>query len=75
MINLIRAKRQSLGLTQAQFAGKANTPLRTYKRYEADADNKEHRIPDAVTAIRIARALDSTVEELWGNNSKARVPV
>ena len=68
MVNVIRTKRQSLGLTQVQLADIANTPLRTYKRYEADANNKEHRTPDAVTAIRIARALESTVEELWGNN-------
>ena len=68
MANLIRIKRQSLGLTQAQFASKANMPLRTYKRYEANANNKEHRIPDAVTAIKIAQILGSTVEELWGEN-------
>ena len=68
MANLIRIKRQSLGLTQAQFASKANMPLRTYKRYEANTDNKEHRIPDAVTAIKIAQILGSTVEELWGEN-------
>lgn len=73
MVNIIRTKRQSLGLTQVQLAVIANTPLRTYKRYEADANNKEHRIPDAVTAIRIARALESTVEELWGNNPNTGV--
>ena len=69
MTSILKLKRLALGLTQIQFASKANTPLRTYKRYEADADSKEHRIPDAVTAIRIARALDSTVEELWGNKT------
>ena len=69
MINLLRKKRQSLGLTQAQFASKANMPLRTYKRYEADTENKEHRTPDAITAIKIARVLGSTVEELWGGDA------
>lgn len=68
MTNPIRIKRQALGLTQVQFVRKANMPLRTYKRYEADKGNKEHRIPDAVTAIKIARVLGSTVEELWGED-------
>ncbi len=69
MDNKIRVKRQSLGLTQVQLASKANMPLRTYKRYEADKGNKEHRIPDAVTAIKIAHVLGSTVEELWGEHT------
>ena len=69
MTNMLKLKRLASGLTQAQLAGIANTPLRTYKRYEADADSKEHRTPDAVTAIRIAQALDSTVKELWGMKS------
>lgn len=71
MTNLIKSKRQTLGLTQLQFANKAKISTRTYKRYEADTTSKEYRIPDAVTAIKIARALDSTVEELWGT----KVPV
>lgn len=69
MINTVQLRRKSLGLTQAQFAGKANIPLRTYKRYEADTESTEHRIPDAVTAIRIADALDvRDLRELWGSN-------
>ena len=67
MTNPIKTKRQSLGLTQLQFADKAKIPLRTYKRYEANATSNEHRIPDAVTAIRIAKSLGTTVEGLWGN--------
>jgi len=67
MTNPIQAKRKSLGLTQAQFAGKANIPLRTYKRYEADTRSTDHRIPDAVVAIRIADALGmKDLRELWG---------
>jgi len=68
MGNKIKAARQSLGLTQLQFADKAKIPLRTYKRYEADESSNDRRIPDAVTAIRIAQTLDTTVEKLWGEN-------
>lgn len=68
MTNIIKIRRQLLGLTQLQFANRANIPQRTYKRYEADTANKEYRVPDAVTAIRIAKVLGTTVEELWGNN-------
>lgn len=65
MTNLVRATRQALGFTQEQFAKKANIPLRTYKRYEADTEKTEYRVPNAVTAIRIAKTLGKTVEELW----------
>ena len=67
MTNLVRATRQALGFTQEQFAKKANIPLRTYKRYEADTNKSEYRIPNVVTAIKIAKTLGKTVEELWGN--------
>ena len=73
MTNIIKTKRQSLGLTQLQFASKAQIPLRTYKRYEADITSNDHRIPDAVTAIKIAKALGSTVEKLWGYSTKGAV--
>lgn len=62
----LKIKRKNSGLTKAQFAEKLKIPLRTYSRYEAGADSTDSRIPDALTAIRIANALDSTVEELWG---------
>lgn len=64
MTGAIKIKRQSLGLTQSQFADKTKIPLRTYKRHEADTDSNDHQIPDAVTAIKIAKALDLTVEKL-----------
>lgn len=70
MKNHLREKRLSLGLTQAQLAGKAKTTLRSYRRYEADITNKEHRLPDAVTAIRIADALGvKDLRELWGGKA------
>ena len=74
MTNIIKSKRKALGLTQLQFATQAKIPLRTYKRYEANKDSTEHRIPDAVTAIRIAKTLGSTVENLWGEKAQALKP-
>lgn len=73
MNNPIRATRQSLGFTQEQFARKANIPLRTYKRYEADTDKSEYRIPNAVTAIKIAKNLGTTVEKLWAQSVRTGI--
>ena len=57
----LRAARDRSGKTQAQVAKEAGIRERTYQYYEA---NKKE--PGVRTAIRIARALDSTVEELFG---------
>lgn len=55
------ANREASGKTQAQVAKEANIAERAYQNYEYDK-----REPSARTAIRIARALNSTVEELFG---------
>lgn len=52
--------REKMGFTQVQIAGKASITERGYQRYEAG-----ERVPDAHTAQLIARALGSTVEELF----------
>lgn len=57
----LRAAREREGLTQAQVAAKAEIAERAYQNYEYDK-----REPSARTAIRIARALNSTVEVLFG---------
>jgi transcriptional regulator with XRE-family HTH domain len=57
----LRAAREKSGKTQAQIAKEANVGERLYQDYEYDK-----REPGVRTAIRIARALDSTVEELFG---------
>lgn len=57
----LRATREKSGKTQAQVAKEAGVRERTYQYYEAD--EKE---PGVRAAIRIARALNSTVEELFG---------
>ena len=57
----LQAAREKSGKTQAQVAREANIAERLYQDYEYDK-----REPGVRTAIRIARALDSTVEALFG---------
>ena len=56
----LRATRENLGLTQLQVAEKANIAERAYQNYEYGKRN-----PSVRTAIRIAKALNSSVEELF----------
>lgn len=60
----LRTARVKSGKTQAQVAKEAQIGERLYQEYEYD-----HRCPNARTAIRIARAVESTVEELFGEGS------
>lgn len=57
----LRAAREQSGKTQAQVAKETGISELAYQRYEYGK-----RTPSATTAIRIARALDSTVEALFG---------
>lgn len=56
----LKEARTKADLTQLEVAEKANVQVRAYQRYEAD-----ERVPNARIAKLIARALDSTVEELF----------
>ena len=56
----LRAAREQSGKTQAQVAKEAGVSELAYQRYEYDK-----RVPSVTTAIRIARALNSTVEALF----------
>lgn len=56
----LRAAREKSGKTQAQVAKEAGIPEAQYQRYEYDKNE-----PKVRTAIRIARAVDSTVEDLF----------
>ena len=56
----LKATRKASGKTQAQVAKEAGITERGYRNLEANSDYKTIR-----TAIRIARALNTTVEELW----------
>lgn len=57
----LKKAREKKGLTQAQAAKMAMVSEISYQNYEAG-----RRVPNAVTAVLIARALGSTVEELFG---------
>lgn len=57
----LRAARRQSGKTQAQVAKEIGVAERIYQYYES-----AEKEPGAMTAIRIARALDSTVEALFG---------
>ena len=57
----LRAVREQSGKTQAQVAKEAGVSEVSYQLYEYDRQE-----PGVRTAIRIARALNSTVEDLFG---------
>ena len=57
----LRAARERSGKTQAQVANEVGVSELSYQRYEYDK-----RGPGVRTAIRIAKALNSTVESLFG---------
>ena len=60
---MLRKLRKSLKLTQEDVAKAAKISLVSYKRYEYGS-----RKPDVETAIHIANALHTTVEQLWGDS-------
>lgn len=62
MYNL-KEKRLACGLTQADVARRAEMPQRTYQNYEMGI-----REPSVTSAIKIAKALNTTVEEIWGQD-------
>ena len=57
----LRAAREASGKTQAQVAKEANVSERIYQEYEYDKSE-----PGVRTANRIAKAVNSTSEKLWG---------
>jgi transcriptional regulator with XRE-family HTH domain len=58
---LIKDLRVNKGLTQKDLARMVGISERGYQLYEHG-----ERIPDAQIATRIAKALHTTVEQLWG---------
>lgn len=56
----LKTTRQQKGLKQGEVAEKAGVTIRTYKNYEAGKHSKS-----IDTAKLIAKALNSTVEELF----------
>ena len=63
----LRAARERSGKTQKQVAEEVGIPEQVYQRYEYDMNE-----PRVRTAIRIARALESSVEELFGEGRNGR---
>lgn len=61
-MNRLKAERDKAQLTQKEIAIKVGISERQYQYYERGA-----RIPNAITAIKIAKALNTTVEMLYGN--------
>jgi DNA-binding XRE family transcriptional regulator len=59
----LKAARKQSGKTQKQVAKEIGIAEIAYRTYESG-----RRIPSVSTAIKIAKTLDSTVEELWGGN-------
>ena len=56
----LKKRRQELKLTQKQVAERANLAESAYQRYE-----RGEIVPLAFTAIHLAKALETTVEELY----------
>lgn len=57
----LKEKRLACGLTQAEVAKEVGIQESSYQRYEY-----ESVLPTVIVAIRIAKALNTTVEEIWG---------
>lgn len=60
-MNKLKEIRLAREMTQAEVAEAVGIAESAYQRYEYG------RLPTVITAIKIARALKSTVEELWGD--------
>lgn len=56
----LKNKRKEKGIIQTELANKANVSLRAYQYYESGK-----RVPPYATMKLIAKALNSTVEELF----------
>lgn len=60
MKNFIKSKRQELNITQEQLAMEIGQLKQALQRYEYG-----RQVPSVEIALRIARALNTTVEELF----------
>lgn len=58
----LRKRREELKLTQKQVAERIGIAERAYQRYEQTS-----RLPNVKIGIKIAKALETTVEELYGD--------
>lgn len=63
-MNNLKKRREELNLTQKQVADNAQIAIRLYQYYET-----EDRLPNVLTAIKIAEALQTSVEGLFKVNT------
>jgi len=57
---ILKNKRENMCLTQDELAKMSGVSLRAYQNYESGL-----RVPNVISAIRIANALGKTVEEIF----------
>nr|DAW59439.1 MAG TPA: Helix-turn-helix XRE-family like protein [Caudoviricetes sp.] len=60
----LKERREALGLTQRQVAEKIGVKYQSYQRYESLVI-----IPNAQIAVKVAKALNTTVEEIYSATS------
>ena len=71
MSNPLQKKRKNAGFTQAELAKLVGITERGYRSYEASTKAKRRSLPDILTAIKIADALEvSDLRELWDGYPK-----
>ena len=59
-MNFIREKRKALNLSQREFSKRINISYQVFQKYENGTV-----IPSVLTALKIAKSLNTTVEELF----------
>lgn len=65
----IARRRKELGMTQKELAEKLNVSDKTLSRWETGK-----QIPDALTLLDIAKALDLTISEIYGAEETEKMP-
>jgi putative transcriptional regulator len=66
----VRARRQGLGITQAELARQVGVSRQTVITLETG-----DYAPSVFLALRVARSLSTSVEELWGDPENDAGPV
>ncbi len=61
-MNKLKARRETLNLTQKQVAELCGMKQQAYQQYEC-----EKKLPNVKLGIKIAKALECTVEALYDN--------
>ena len=60
---MLTAAREQSGKTQKQVAEEIKISVRNYQDYEYNIN-----APNVFTALKIAKVLGTTVENIWGSN-------